>query len=330
MSSIVAIRPTHAIEGGRIIVEGGPFTVGYGALPQIRVGGVEARLVWASPTSLGVIIPGGLEGGRLPVRVDEVPGATAFIDVGEPVATGIHQVDSPVIDAEGTAYLTFSGGRGQQAPVSIYRVRSGGPREVFVTGLTNPTSLALDTADRLYVSSRFDGTVSRVDRDGRVETFATDLGVACGLAFDAEGWLFVGDRTGTIFHLDPEGNATAFASLPPSIAAFHLAVAPDGTLYATAPTPASRDAVYRIDRRGHVVALTRVFGRPQGLACDAKGRLFVVEALAGAGGVYRLDGDGGCELVLAGQGLIGLAFDPRGGFIVTSAETAYRFNGTLG
>jgi sugar lactone lactonase YvrE len=329
MSSIVAIRPPLAIEGGRIRVEGGPFTVDHGPPPRIHVGGVEARLVWASPTSLAAIVPAGLEGGRVAVRVDEVPGATAFIDVGEPVATGLHQVDSPAIDEQGTLYLTFSGGRGQQAPVSVFRVRPGGPREVFVTGLTNPTSLAVDDAGRLYVSSRFDGTVSRIDHDGRVETFATDLGVACGLAFDAEGGLFVGDRTGTIFHLDPEGNATAFASLPASVAAFHLAVAPDGTLYATAPTPATRDAVYRIDRSGRVEVLTRAFGRPQGIACDARGRLFVVEALAGAGGVYHVDGDGGSELVLAGQGLIGIAFDPCGGFVVTTAETAYRFEGPL-
>ena len=59
------------------------------------------------------------------------------------------------------------------------------------------------TADgRIYVSSRFEGTVYRVATDGTAEQFATDLGVACGLAFAADGTLFVGDRSGTIFRVD--------------------------------------------------------------------------------------------------------------------------------
>jgi sugar lactone lactonase YvrE len=178
------------------------------------------------------------------------------------------------------------------------------------------------------VSSRFDGTVSRVDPDGRIETVASDLGVACGIAFASDGTLFVGDRTGTIFRVDGDGQTTTFASLPPSIAAFHLAVSPDGLLCATAPTMATRDAVYRIDPTGRVEEVSREFGRPQGLAFDPAGRLFVVEALAGGSGVYRVETGSTPELVLAGVDLIGLAFDPRGGFVVATASTAYRFTRT--
>jgi sugar lactone lactonase YvrE len=181
----------------------------------------------------------------------------------------------------------------------------------------------------LYVSSRFDGSVSRIDDEGRAETFVTDLGVACGLAFDADGNLFVGDRTGTIFRVTARGEISTFASLPPSIAAFHLAMGANGSLYAAAPTLAPRDAVYRIGREGSIEVLTRAFGRPQGLACDAQGRLYVVEALAGSSGVYRVREDGEPELVVAGPALIGVAFDPRGGFVVTSADAVYRFDRPL-
>ena len=153
-------------------------------------------------------------------------------------------------------------------------------------------------------------------------SFASDLGVACGLAFAPDGTLFVGDRSGTIFKVDREGRATAFAALPPSVAAFHLALAPDGVLYVSAPTLSTYDAIYRIAPDGTVGVRDERFGRPQGIAFDAHGTLFVVEALAGSSGLYRLAPTGAPELVLAGPGLIGVAFDPRGGYVVCSNDTA--------
>ena len=321
---IAALRPRFAIPGGRVAVEGGPFTVGHDELPVVKVGGETARTVWAGRARVAFVVPPATPGGLQPVRIEQVPGETAFLETGTLVATGLHQVDSPVVDASGTIYLTYSGSRGQQTPVSIYRVPRGGAREVFATGVTNPTSLALDPQGRLHVSSRFDGTVFRVDAEGHVEPYAGELGVACGLAFAPDGTLFVGDRTGTVFRVSASGEVSPFASLPASVAAFHLAAAPDGRLYATAPTLAARDDVYRIDPDGATAVVTRSFGRPQGLACDAQGRLYVVEALAGASGIYRVEPDGTAELVLSGAGLIGLAFDPLGGVVVATADSAYR------
>ena len=49
--------------------------------------------------------------------------------------------------------------------------------------------------------------------DGSVTTVATDLGVACGIAFSADGTLFVGDRSGSILRVR-EGRATVFANIP--------------------------------------------------------------------------------------------------------------------
>jgi sugar lactone lactonase YvrE len=168
--------------------------------------------------------------------------------------------------------------------------------------------------------------VYRVAPDGSPAPFAGDLGVACGLAFAPDGTLYVGDRSGTIFRVDRDGRAEAFAAVPPSVAAFHLALAPDGALHVTAPTLSSYDGIYRIDPSGVITEPYTGFGRPQGLAFDANGTLFVVEALAGNSGLYRLSSSAGGvpELVLAGPGLVGVAFDPRGGLVVCSNETAYR------
>ena len=322
---VTAIHPLSAIEGGRITIAGTNFPMDQLRVPEVRIGDLPARLVHASPTSLAVIVPQGLgEGGRTTVRIDTVPGETAFIDVAAPCATGLHQVDNPVFDRDGNLYVTYSGTRGQQVPVSIFRVRPNGTRETFSSGIVNPTSMALDREGRLYVSSRFEGIVYRVAADGTVERFASDLGVACGLAFAPDGTLFVGDRSGSIFRVDSNGHADVFASVPSSVAAFHLAIGPDAAIYVAAPTLSSYDSIYRVDSNGAVTIRHSGFGRPQGLAFDATGTLFVVEALAGISGLYRLPANAPPELVLAGPGLVGVAFDPHGGLVVCSNETAYR------
>jgi sugar lactone lactonase YvrE len=321
-----AIHPLCAIEGGRITIDGAHFPVDGPSLPEVRVGGVAARVVYASPTQLSVIIPAGLASGRTPVTLSAWPETLAFVDIAAPLATGLHQVDNPIFDRDGNLYVTFSGTRGQQVPVSIFRVRPNGTREPFSSGIVNPTSMAIDPQNRLYVSSRFEGTVYRVSPDGTTEPFAHDLGVACGLAFSADGTLFVGDRSGTIFKVDAAGRAATFASLPASVAAFHLAFGPDGALYVTGPTLSSYDELYRIAADGTVTTRYARFGRPQGLAFDRGGTLFAVEALAGSSGLYRIPASGAPELVLSGPGLVGVAFDAAGTMVVASNDTAYRLN----
>ena len=305
---VTAIDPQAAIEGGRITIHGEGFAIDGPFLPEVRVGDSRARVVFASSTDLGAIVPPGLEGGRATVRV---AGArdTTHLDIASPFATGLHQVDNPVFDRDGNLYVTYSG-----------------TRETFSSGIVNPTSMAIDPQGRLHVSSRFEGTVYRVSEDGSAEPFASDLGVACGLAFADDGTLFVGDRSGTIFRVDGKGRASTFASLPASVAAFHLAIGADQALYVTGPTLSSYDVLYRIERDGTVAATYDAFGRPQGIAVDRTGTLFVVEALAGASGLYRYRPGATPELVLAGPSLVGVAFSPDGVMVVSSNETAYRLS----
>jgi sugar lactone lactonase YvrE len=150
--------------------------------------------------------------------------------------------------------------------------------------------------------------------------------VACGLAFGPDGSLYVGDRSGSILRIEHEGKAHSIAMLPASIAAFHLAFGPDGNLYVAAPTLSTNDAVYRVTPGGDVSVLCAGFGRPQGLAFDAAGHLFLVDALAGSSALYRirLDAPDAPELLLSGGALIGLAFDPHGGIALATSEVVYR------
>jgi sugar lactone lactonase YvrE len=325
-SRIAAVRPLWAVEGGRVTITGSGFVVDP-VLPRVSIGGAPARLSTASTSELTAIVPAGLDGGHTPVRVQDAPGETAYVEIGAPLATGLHQVDSPVFDRAGNLYVTFSGSRGQQGPVAIFVVRPDGSREPFVSDLANPTSLAFDPEGRLHVSSRFEGTVHRIDRDGSATVVAADLGVACGIAFSADGTLFVGDRSGTIFRVR-DGRPVPFATIPASIAAFHLAFGPDGWLYVTAPTLGARDSVYRVSPDGLVEVFFTGFGRPQGLAFDARGVLHVVDALAGASGVYRfaIDRAAEPEQLVAGGSLVGLAFDPGGGVVLASSDTVFRLH----
>jgi sugar lactone lactonase YvrE len=320
---ITAVHPLWAVEGAQVAIAGEGFQVDPPA--TVRIGGEIARATRVSAQSISVVVPSGLEGGRTPVRLEDVPGETAYIDVATPLATGLHLVDSPVFDRSGNLYVTFSGSRGQQAPISLFVVRPDGTREPFAGDVPNPTSMAFDRDGLLYVSSRFDGSVHRIAPDGSVSVYASDLGVACGIAFGPDGALYVGDRSGSILRVEA-GRTTLVASIPASVAAFHLAFGPDERLYVTAPTLAARDPVYRVDVDGRVEIFHHGFGRPQGLAFDDQGSLYVVDAVAGWSGVYRLrlDGREPPQQVIAGGDLIGLAFDPRGGLVLVSRDTAFR------
>jgi sugar lactone lactonase YvrE len=322
--TISSVTPLRSVEGGRVTIRGRGFPSE--SVPGVSVADQRALVLFASSERIVIALPPDLESGPAPIRIENVPGETAYVTVGAAWATGLHQVDNPVFDRTGNLFVTYSGSRGQTAPVSIFRVTPEGTREPFVTGIVNPTSMTIGPDGHLYVSSRFEGAVYRVKDDGTHEQVASDLGVACGLAFDDEGKLYVGDRSGTIFRIQ-EAQVEPFATLPPSVAAFHLAFSPSGDLFVSAPTLGSYDHIYRIGRDASVRSLVTPFGRPQGLAfAPDSGVLHVIDALAGAGGLYRMpDLDGEPELVASGSGFIGVAFGPSGEMAVTSTDTAYRF-----
>ena len=144
----------------------------------------------------------------------------------------------------------------------------------------------------------------------------------------ASGVLYVGDRSGTVFAVQPRQNgqcdrdaAAERRGLSP------VAVGPDDCVYVSAPTLGPYDHVYRLDPgAGAIDKMYSGFGRPQGIAFDSQGALYVVEALAGSNGLYRVRSDGSAELIVAGQSLVGVAFNPNGGLVVTSNDTAYRLD----
>ena len=301
MPGLTSLEPVRVVEGGRLWLRGDGFPQPESTADLVTIGGVSARMSFAAPDRMAVVVPPGLDGGETPVKVSWLPGATLYARVGTLARDRPASGRQSGVRRRRHLYVTYSGSRGQEATVSIFRVTGNGAREPFVHGLVNPTSMVLGPDGLLYVSSRFEGRVYRVFDDGRYEVMASDLGVACGLAFGADGSLYVGDRSrAAIFRIDRNGRTETFATIPSSIAAFHLAMSPDGD----ALRLGADAGVVRFDptdrSNGRVDTMNVPFGRPQGLAFDASGVLHVVEALAGSSGVYAMQARRDPELVVAG------------------------------
>ncbi|MGC2450897.1 MAG: gluconolaconase, partial [Candidatus Sulfotelmatobacter sp.] len=186
----------------------------------------------------------------------------------------------------------------------------------LVAEMMNPTSLAFDRQGQLYVSSRFDGAVYRVAANGTATTYAEGMGVATGIAFDRDESLYVGDRNGTIFKIARDQQVFVFATLELSVSAYHLAFSPQGDLFVTGPN----DRVFKIDPSGTVSAFYRGLGRPQGLAFDLEGNLYVAASLGGTRGIVKITPDGKANLEISGQGLVGLAFAPGRSVILATSS----------
>jgi len=320
---IESVNPSAAIPGGEVEIRGSGFTSRAFARPVVHFGEAEATLALSGPQRLVVRVPEGASGGTIRVAAGEQESQPFPVSVGMQIADNLHPVANPAVDAEGNTYVTFSGPRGQRVPVSLYKITANFGVKPFVTSLLNPSGLALDRSGNLFVACRNDGTVHRVSPDGRVEQWVEGMGVATGLAFDRDLNLYVGDRSGTIFKISPSREIFVFATLEPSVAAYHLAFHPSGDLYATGPTTSSFDRVYRISQGGDVSTFFRGLGRPQGLAFDRDGNLYVAASLGGRRGIVRIQQTGRADLVLSGGAIVGMALLPSGRAIVATSAAVF-------
>jgi sugar lactone lactonase YvrE len=255
-----------------------------------------------------VRVPEGVSSGDVTVDTGVAVSAPASVAVGVTIADNLHPVANPAVDTAGNTFTTFSGSRGQKVPVSVFKIDREQAVRPFLNDLVNPTGLAFDRTGYLYISSRMEGTIYKVSPEGHREIYAEGMGVATGIAFDGDENLYVGDRTGTVFKISRDRQIFVFATIEPSMAAYHLAFGPDGNLYLTGPTISSFDHGFRITPAGEVTSFYRGLGRPQGLAFDVEGNLYVAASLAGQRGIVRLTPEARVERVVSGNGIVGLAF----------------------
>jgi hypothetical protein len=320
---IERVAPTAAIPGGEMTIHGRGFVTRAQPRPVVRFGEAEASLALASENRLIARVPEGAGGGVVRVASAEQESQPHPVHIGLQIADNLHPVANPAVDLEGNIYVTFSGPRGQRVPVSLYKVTANYNVKPFLTSLVNPSGLALDRAGNLFVSCRNDGTIHRVTPEGRAEEWIEGMGIATGLAFDRVGNLYVGDRSGTIFKISPSREIFVFATMEPSVAAYHLVFHPSGDLYVAAPTTSSFDRVHRITPGGEVSVFFRGLGRPQGLAFDRDANLYVAASYGGRRGIVRITPQGHADVVLSGSGLVGLALQPSGRAILATTSALF-------
>jgi sugar lactone lactonase YvrE len=336
-----SLSPPAAMTGGEVELRGSGLL---GAvLPRVTVDDAEAVLSLSRPGRAVIQIPEETTSGAVVLVRDGSASNALQLRVAVPMATDLHPVANPAVDAEGNVYATFSGTRGESVPVSIYTSARDFEMRPFVRGILNATGLAFDADGYLYASSRAAGTVYRISPAGAVTTYAEGMGIATGIAFDRDGNLYVGDRSGTIFKVGPEKGRTGgtlasggqaggelgdreifvYATLEPSMAAYHLAFNDEGTLFVTGPTTSSNQAIYAIDRDGRTTVFYQGLGRAQGMAFDVDGNLYVAASLHGQRGIVRITPQREASLAVSGNNLVGLAFLDDGCAALATRDALY-------
>jgi hypothetical protein len=317
------VSPAAALPGGEVRIVGRGLRPPELRRPRVRFGEMEAAVVISSDDFVVARVPFGAASGPVVVSTNGHSSNAHQVKVAALIAENLHPVTNPALDAEGNIYVTFSGSRGQKVPVSIFKIDTNYNVKPFLTEVMNATAIAFDRGGQMYVSSRFDGTVYRVAPNGTMSSYAEGMGVATGIAFDRTENLYVGDRSGTVFKIARDRQIFVFATLEPSVSAYHLAFGPRGDLFVTGPTASSFDSVYKIDPHGAVSVYYRGLGRPQGLAFDRDENLYVAASLGGKRGIVKVTPDGKASLVVAGPGLVGLAFAPGRSAVLASTNAVH-------
>ena len=320
---IEAVTPAAALPGGEVRILGSSLRPPELRRPRVRFGDIEGSVVISSDDFVIAKVPMEALSGPVVVSTNGHSSNSQQIKVATTIAENLHPVTNPALDAEGNVFVTFSGSRGEKVPVSIYKIDTNYSVKPFLVDVMNATAIAFDRAGQMYVSSRFDGAVYKVAPNGTMSSYAESMGVATGIAFDKNENLYVGDRSGTIFKVARDRQIFVFATIEPSVSAYHLAIGPKGDLFVTGPTTSSFDAVYKIDPHGAVSVFYRGLGRPQGMAFDREGNLYVAASLSGKRGIVKIAPDGSASLAVAGSGLVGLAFAPGKSAILATTNSVH-------
>jgi DNA-binding beta-propeller fold protein YncE len=319
---ILSVEPSFALPGGEVVLHGRGLLSSISEPTEVLFGEAVSTIVFGSATKLTVTVPESASGDAITVTTPHGSTSVAFT-VATLLSDNLHPVSNPAVDSTSNVYVTFSGSRGQSVPNSLFRIDDESALHPISAEIMNPTGLALDDRGNLYISSRHDGAVYRLSTGGDLSTYAEGMGVATGLAFDELGYLYVGDRSGTIFKIAPDRQIFVFATLEPSVAAYHLAFSPNGKLYVTGPTTSSNDCVYEIDPHGVVTPFFTNLGRPQGLAFDLQGNLLVATSWRGRRGIVCISPEKQASFVISGSNLVGLAFDSSNALILTSNSAVF-------
>jgi sugar lactone lactonase YvrE len=81
--------------------------------------------------------------------------------------------------------------------------------------------------------------------------------------------------------------------------------------------------VYRITPQGEVTEFYRGLGRPQGMAFDVGGNLYIAASLGGKRGIVRITPAIEATLAVSGPQIVGLAFATGRAAVVTTTSSVH-------
>src|SRR5436309_8550933 len=200
--TIKNVAPKAALPGGEVVIEYSGRELAGSARPEVRFGDFTAQVMMASSDQIIAKVPDSsseIGTQELVIATDGDTSRPFPYEIGKKLASNLHPVANPALDPEGNVYATYSGRRGQKTPVSIYKITPKGAVTPFVTDIMNATGLAFSLTGDLFVSSRNEGNVYRVDPAGRTELYIEGWGLRPGIGRVNEENYYVGVRRGTIF-----------------------------------------------------------------------------------------------------------------------------------
>ena len=196
----------------------------------------------------------------------------------------------------------------------------------FTKGVEGP---ACDAAGNIYaVNYEAQQTIGRVSPSGRAEVFVTLPGpsVGNGIRFGSDGLMYVADYVGhNVLQIDPRSKIiTVFAHEPAMNQPNDLAVAPDGTFYASDPDwKNQRGQLWRISTSGKSTRVAADMGTTNGIEVSPDGRtLYVNESRQRNVWAFDIAADGSLvnkRLVkqFADHGFDGMRCDVEGNLYIT-------------
>lgn len=166
----------------------------------------------------------------------------------------------------------------------------------FTPGIEGPNC---DAQGNIYlVSYETAQNIGKVTPDGKVSLFVTLPGKSAGngIVFDKQGFMFVADYVGhNVLKIDMKTKEiSVFAHNPKMNQPNDLAIAADGTLYASDPNWGdSTGQVWRIDRQGKTHLVAEKMGTTNGIEVSPDGKtLYVNESVQRNVWAFDIGADG--------------------------------------
>jgi gluconolactonase len=178
----------------------------------------------------------------------------------------------------------------------LFKAKPFTEEKSFTPGIEGP---ACDKDGNVYVVNfKEQQTIGKITPDGKGEVWLRLPGksVGNGIVFDKQGMMYVADYVGhNVLKIDPATKkVTIFAHEDKMHQPNDLAIAPDGTIYASDPDwGKSTGQVWKIDRDGKVALVAGRMGTTNGIEVSPDGKkLYVNESVQRTIWEFAINADG--------------------------------------